>query len=298
VADRRDAADRTAQLWLGTLVEIAVEAPTSATRRAALGAAFAAIERVHGALSGHDPESELSRVNRGAALGVEPVSEDFRAVLDRALVIARRSGGVFDPTVGGLVAAWGFLPRRTAADAQATWRDVRLDAHGVRFLRPLALDFDGIAKGYAVDCAIAALRAHGASAGRVNAGGDLRVFGTPIEPVHVRTGGPQSIVVPLVALGDGAVATSAYGGQRHRVAGRWTTPLVDPIRRLPRMSTRTVSVIAPDCTTADALTKVVALQGAATAKLLAACGASAAIFLPRRGRWRCTRLPSPQTATY
>ena len=269
-------------MWLGTLVEISARAGTETARKDALAAAFAAIARVHRALSRHDPESELSRVNRCALQAIQPVSTDFRTVLERALEIARQSGGAFDPTVGG---------RERTLQNGATWRDVELDAHGVRFARPLALDFDGIAKGYAVDRAIAALQARGATAGRVNAGGDLRVFGTDPEAIHVRTGGAQSIVLPLVALADGAVATSAYGGQRRRRSGRWTAPLIDPRSKLPRMSTRTVSVIAMDCITADALTKVVALEGGAAAKLLASCGAIAAILSPARGRWRCTRLP-------
>jgi thiamine biosynthesis lipoprotein len=283
MVDRSDAAHAAiaAQMWLGTLVEISVRADTEAVRKDALAAAFAAIARVHRALSRHDPESELSRVNRCAVQATQAISKDFRLVLERALEIARQSAGAFDPTVG----------RERTLQNGATWRDVELDARGVRFARPLALDFDGIAKGYAVDCAVAALQAHGVTAGRVNAGGDLRVFGADPEPIHVRTGGPQSVVVPLASLADGAVATSAYGGQRRRRSGRWTTPLIDPRSTLPRMSTRTVSVIAADCITADALTKVVALDGGAAAKLLASCGAAAAILSPARGRWRCTRLP-------
>ncbi|HTS20872.1 MAG TPA: FAD:protein FMN transferase [Casimicrobiaceae bacterium] len=279
-----------AQIWLGTLVEVSARAGTEAARKAALAAAFAAIARVHRALSRHDPESELSRVNRGALTTIQPVSKDFRAVLRRALEIACRSVGAFDPTVGHVERD------ERAPEGGATWRDVELDLRGVRFARPLALDFDGIAKGYAVDCAVAALQSHGATAGRVNAGGDLRVFGPEPEPIHVRTGGPQSVVLALAMLADGAVATSAYGGQRRRRWGRWTTPLIDPRSALPRMSTRTVSVIAADCITADALTKVVALEGAAAAKTLASCGASAAILSPARGRWRCTRLPRPAAA--
>jgi thiamine biosynthesis lipoprotein len=247
---------------------------------------------VHRKLSGQDPASELSFVNRSAARAGQPISPEFRAVLSRALEIARDSGGAFDPT------ARSFAADDVAGlDPEATWRDVELDIRGVRFRRPLVLDFDGIAKGYAVDRAVAEMRAEGASAGVVSAGGDLRVFGEDAEPVHVRTGGPQSVVVPLVTLADGAVATSAYGGQRCRRRGRWQTPLVDPRSGLPRMSTRTVSVIAPDCITADALTKVVALEGSAAGRVLAACGASAAILSPARGRWRCTILPRPIRAT-
>jgi thiamine biosynthesis lipoprotein len=284
-AQTRDV-DRAAQLWLGTLVEISARAASSTARRRAMAAGFAAIADVHRKLSAQDAASELSRVNRSAARRMQPVSPDFRAVLSRALAIARDSAGAFDPTARILAE-----DEASRFDPGASWRDVELDRRGVRFHRRLALDFDGIAKGYAVDRAVEALRNAGASAGVVSAGGDLRVFGNDAEPVHVRTGGPQSIVVPLVALADGAVATSAYGGQRRRHRGRWTTPLVDPASGLPRMSTRTVSVIAADCITADALTKVVALEGAAASGVLAACGASAAILSPARGRWRCTIVP-------
>ncbi|NDP41495.1 MAG: FAD:protein FMN transferase, partial [Aromatoleum sp.] len=240
-------AARRAQLWLGTLVEISVESPASAPVEAGVAAAFAVIARVHRALSLHDRESELSRVNRNAPAAVQTLSADLRAVLSCSLELAARSGGAFDPTVGGRVAALGFLPPQARSARDASWRDVELTPRGVRFARPLVLDFGGIAKGYAVDCAIDALRLHFIAAGRVNAGGDLRVFGNQSELVHVRTGGPQGIILPLVAITDGAVATSAFGGQRRRIGGRWATPLIDPRDRLPRMSTRTVSVVASTC---------------------------------------------------
>jgi thiamine biosynthesis lipoprotein len=100
--------------------------------------------------------------------------------------------------------------------------------------------------------------------------------------------------MPLVTLTDGAVATSAYGGQRRRIGGRWATPLIDPLSRLPIMSTRTVSVVAPTCMVADALTKVVALRGGRAAGVLSAYGTSAMPLSPAAGRWRCTQLPQPR----
>lgn len=283
---------RRAQLWLGTLVEISAHASSQRALDAGIEAAFTAIARVHHALSGHDASSELSRVNRQASIALQPVSHDLRTVLACALDLAARSGGSFDPTVGGQVTKLGFLPRHAATDDDASWRDVELTRRGVRFRHPLVLDFSGIAKGYAVDCAIAALQEHNVVCGRVNAGGDLRVFGRGRESIHVRTGGPQSIVVPLVELGDGAIATSAYGGARRRTTERrWATPLIDPRAGLPVMSTRTVSVIARTCMLADALTKVVALRGRAAASVLRGYDASAIVLSPAAGRWRCTRLP-------
>ena len=282
---------RRAQLWLGTIVEINAEGATEAVTECAIAAGFAAVARIHRVLSNHDPDSELSRLNRRASVRRTPVSRDLRAVLACGLTVAERSGGAFDPTQGARLAALGFLPPQATELRGATWRDVCLDARGVAFAQPLALDLGGIAKGYAVDCAIFALRAQGASAGAVNAGGDLRVFGAHDEPIGVRTGGPCGGIVPLVQLGDGAVATSAYSGQRRRVDGRWATPLIEPRNGLPIMSTRTVSVIAPTCMIADALTKGVALRGRDAAAALMAFGASAVMFSPAGERWRCTRLP-------
>ena len=286
---------RRAQIWLGTLVEIAVEVSAHEAPAAGIAAAFAAIARVHRALTLHDPGSELSQVNRNAYKAMQPVSRDLRAVLSCALELAARSGGAFDPTVGHRLAAMGFLPPQAPSHHDVRWRDVELTAHGVGFAKPLVLDFGGIAKGYAVDLAVEALRRHGIAAGRVNAGGDMRVFGHRSEQVHVRTGGPQGRVVPLVSICDGAVATSAYGGQRRRIGGRWATPLVEPRSGLPNMSTRTVSVVAPSCMVADALTKVVALRGIAASAVLTFYGASAMLLSPAAGHWRRTQLPQPRT---
>ncbi|HTP45308.1 MAG TPA: FAD:protein FMN transferase [Casimicrobiaceae bacterium] len=287
---------RRSWLLLGTLVEIAAEAPSQSMLESALLAARAELARIHQSLSGHDAGSELSRVNALAASDPQPISDDLRRVLSCALDIATRSRGVFDPTVGAQVAALGFLPPQAAAPGVASWRDVELSREALRYAKPLVLDLGGIAKGYAVDCAIDALRVNGATAGRVNAGGDLRVFGTRGEPVHVRTGGPQGALFPLVTLVDGAVATSAYGGQRRRRDRRWAAPLIDPRLRLPVLSTRTVSVIASTCMVADALTKVVALLGRGAQGILRAYRADAVVLSPARGRWRCTRLESTMVA--
>jgi len=291
MADSTIVHTRRAQLWLGTLVDIRAEARSPATLERALAAAFAAIARVHYALSGHDASSELSRVNRNALRSVQRVSADFRAVLECALDVASRSDGTFDPTIATQPASAReqecvMVPR----SPRASWRDVELTPRGVRYRRPARLDLDGIAKGYAVDCAIDALRDQGALAGRVSAGGDLRIFGHAPETVHVRTGGPQGVVMPLAEVGDAAVATSAYGDQRRYLRGRWVTSLIDPRTSLPIMTTRTISVIASTCMVADALTKVVALRGRDAMPLVRVYDAAAAILSPAAGHWRCTLL--------
>jgi thiamine biosynthesis lipoprotein len=282
---------RRAQPWLGTLVDIDARAHSERALADGFNAAFAAIARVHRALGGHDAESELTRVNRHAAFTRQTISTDLRTVLACALALAARSDGAFDPTVGGELVALGLLPPLVRHARGATWRDVVLDEEDVLFKRPLVLDLNGIAKGYAVDCATGALRDAGVTRACVNAGGDLRVFGAATETVHVRTGGAQSVMLPLIEIGDGAVASSAYGGQRRRIRGRMVTPLIEPRARLPSMTTRTVTVVAPTCMIADALTKVVALKGERAEGVLAQYGAGAAILSPAKGRLRCTYLP-------
>ena len=106
---------RRAQFWLGTLVEIGAVAPSQHQLDQGIAAAFGAVARVHHALSGHDPASELSRVNRLAAGALQPISNDLRSVLTCALDLAERSRGSFDPTVGGHVSALGFLPPHCSA---------------------------------------------------------------------------------------------------------------------------------------------------------------------------------------
>ena len=282
---------RAARFFLGTMVDIAATGTAVAVSRG-IEDAFAAIAQVQRALSAQDAASELTRVNGLAHCGPQPISGAFRAVLACALDMAQRTCGGFDPTIGGLMCDLGLLPKHSSHDRRASWRDVHLDHGGVSFARPLLLDFGGIAKGYAVDRAIDALRDAGAVAASVNAGGDIRVFGGGIDTVHVRTGGARCVALPLVELADGAVATSAYGSQRRRVAGRWATPLIDARFGLPSMTTRTVSVVAPQCMVADALTKVVALRGATSAAVLASYGAEAIVLTPVKERWRCVEIPA------
>ncbi len=143
-----------------------------------------------------------------------------------------------------------------------------LPGNRVRFHRPLQIDLGGIAKGFAVDQAIAALRSDGASSGCVNAGGDLRVFGPTPSLIHVRHPLRPGETMPLVRLADAALATSAGYHSRKRRHGRWLTPLVDPRDGRPCTECVSVSVQAPSCLIADALTKVLMILGDASLPIL------------------------------
>ena len=133
----------------------------------------------------------------------------------------------------------------------------------MRFTQPLLLDLGGIAKGYAVDAALAVLRDAGLASARVNAGGDLARFGDAAAPVQVRHPLVPTQMLHLAELQNGAVATSA-GYYQHGAS-----PLRHPGSGAELCRHDSISVLAPDCMTADALTKIVAAEPARAPALLA-----------------------------
>ncbi|MBU1265130.1 MAG: FAD:protein FMN transferase [Gammaproteobacteria bacterium] len=254
------AARKRARPLLGTLVEIDARSSSIAAVDAAIERAFAAVQAVHALMSYHEPASDVSRLNRMGA-GTAPVDPHTWQVLTAARAVSEASEGRFDVSVAPQLVQHGYLPQHAdfaAAAPEANWRHIELlPGHRVRLARPLHLDLGGIAKGYAVDCAIRALQDAGMEAGRVNAGGDLRLFGDVAETIHVRHPQAATRLLPLCQISEGALATSANYYSHRRVGGRTVSPLIDPATRAPCASERSVSVLAHRCTLADALTKVV-----------------------------------------
>jgi thiamine biosynthesis lipoprotein len=267
---------RRARPLLGTYVDVAACAPTPEAEWAAVDAAFAAVARVHRLMSFHDPESDLARINRRAHAEPVAVAPETFAVLERAAFFSEASDGLFDCTVGAALVRAGRLPGPARAPhAGGSWRDVELLSGGrIRFRRPLTIDLGGIAKGYAVDAAIEALVRHGAQSACVNAGGDLRAAGPRAWPIAVRSPRSRTRAVPMPALRDGAVATTACAG------GPGASRVADPRTGRIRRASCSVSVYAPRCIDADALTKIVWLGAAPPTALLERLGARAVEIAP------------------
>lgn len=250
---------------LGTFVEICAEGGRGTDLTKAVEAAFNRVERVQQLMSAHDPASELSRVNAEAFVRPIKVSDEMFEVLRRGLELARVSAGGFDFSIAPVLAVWGFLPEHLRRRNAGTWRDITLlPGNGVRFARPLAIDLGGIAKGFAVDAAIAELRARKVNAGIVNAGGDLRVFGRRESQIHLRHPATAQPLAQPIPLRDAALATSSPCFTRQRWRGRTVSHLVNECQR-PLTRNISVSVRAGECWLADALTKVVFNADPATA---------------------------------
>ncbi|HTQ00266.1 MAG TPA: FAD:protein FMN transferase [Casimicrobiaceae bacterium] len=243
-----------ATIALGTLVEVAL--PHDEATESRFRAAFSIVSHVHARMSPHAVDGDVARIAHEAHRRAIRVDAHTYAVLELALAMSADSRGVFDPTTPqsrGRMQAIVLLPRLRVRASEA-----------------VSVDLGGIAKGYAVDCAVAALREAGASAGIVNAGGDLRVFGdSHWHAVRVRHPAKPTLTRPLCELRNQALATSAaYFGE---------TAVDRRTRRTHRLR-HSVTVVAPTCAVADALTKVVALAPADAPRLLERYNAQAIVL--------------------
>ena len=238
---------RRARPLLGTLVEVGVclRSP-DAMGHAVCDLAFDAIADVQRQLSRFDSRSDIARFNALPAGGWLDVQADTAIVLSAAQQLFGDSDGVFDVSLGSAPAGWRLRGQRL--------HKLRAEAR---------LDLGGIGKGHAVDCAVQALQHAGVAGGWVNAGGDLRSFGTAVVALQLRDE-QRGGVIDFGRLHDGAFATSHFGaGARSRLSAAGA----------PACSH--VSVAAPTCLLADALTKVVAVSGDVEHRLMARKGAQA-----------------------
>lgn len=227
---------------LGTFVEITADLET------AIDAAFEAVARVHALMTAHAPDSDVSRINRLAherPLEIDPATA---AVLERALHWSRQSAGAFDVVAAGAAAIRSgqlLLHPGQPEPRAAHWSWLEICGPVVKLLKPACIDLGGIAKGYAVDRAVAVMKAKGALFGLVNAGGDMAGFGSQSWPVQVVQPETRRAIAD-VAVSNGAIATSSLkpDGTAGHLPGRAAGLL-------------SATVYAPNAMDADALTKIV-----------------------------------------
>ena len=311
---------------------VALNGPTMGTRWSVLffadpgfdpaparAALQASVDEVDAQMSTWKPDSDLMRLNAAPVGGWVAVPERLCAVLRLGLGIGRASGGAFDIAMGDAVTAWGFGPEaaateriRTAmtADRLPADRALEIDATSglVRKNAPVALDLNGIAKGYGVDRLAETLAALGIDDALVGIDGEMRALGQrpdgqawtiAVEAPDPARRAPHSIL----ALQDAAVATS--GDYRHwvEVRGRRLSHTMDPGRGAPvPASPASVTVVARTCAEADAWATALMVLGSDAGAELARRHGLNALFIDRAGdRLRETRVgrlfaPGPDPA--
>ena len=257
---------------MGTLFRIVLYARDSLQAHAAARAAFARIDSLDAMLSDYREDSELSRLSARAGDGAWiPVGDELWFLLHTSKQIAILSDGAFDPTIGPLSKLWrkairqGEFPETAALQAAKEKVGYQhLEFHESQQMARLALpgmrlDLGSIAKGYAVDEAMAMLRLHGIPVALADGGGDLLAG----EPPPGKTGWEVAIGSDtILTIARQAVATSGDTYRYLEWQGRRYSHIIDPRTGLGVAHGWQVSVLAPGCTTADALASVLGAEPA------------------------------------
>lgn len=255
------------KIALGTFIEI-----TSSDERAGR-IAFQEIERIENLLSKYRPDSDVWLVNK---YGKAKVSQETIFVVNKARQFWQASNGAFDITVEPLMKIWGFqdkqyrIPPREEIEGALKlvgMDKVIVDEKGSRIelvIQGMAIDLGGIAKGYAVDRAVLKLREAGVRDALINAGGDIFCLGKKFSrawQIAIKDPRGKGIVKDLI-LTDKAIATSGDYEVFFIVDEQRFSHIIDPKTGYPSQSgVVSVSIVADDCLTADALATSIFILG-------------------------------------
>jgi thiamine biosynthesis lipoprotein len=265
-------------LVFGTVVDIKLWGVDDATGQQVVAQLAEDFDYMHRTWHAWHPGA-LGRINQ-----MLPTGESFSGapsvlpLIQRATELSERSGGLFNPAIGKLIALWGFAsdeppkgpppqPAEIQAllDAQPRMQDVVIDGVSLRSSNPaVKLDFGAFAKGYAVDRAIERLRELGIDNAIVNAGGDLRAIGRHGERpwrVGVRHPRGPGILASVEVSGDESVFTSGDYERYFDWEGVRYDHIIDPRSGYPAQGVASVTVFAQQADLADAAATALSVAG-------------------------------------
>ncbi|MDP5238524.1 FAD:protein FMN transferase [Uliginosibacterium sp. 31-16] len=243
----------------GTRVEVVTQGAPEAQARDAIAAVLREFDRLHRTYHAWQP-SELTRLNEALARGeTASVQPEMLGLIRSAQTYSELGEHLFNPAIGRLIQLWGFhsdtfvarLPApealRQAVATQPHMSDLQIDGNQIRSRNPaVALDFGGIAKGWALDKAAAILREHGIHNALINIGGNVMALGSKgkqpwtVGIQHPRASGPLA----TLALYDGeAIGTSGDYQRFFDLNGQRYSHLLDPRTGEPARHTQAVTVL-------------------------------------------------------
>ncbi len=263
------------RVLMGTFWEV-----TSPDKEAA-GIVFAETSRLEQLLSKYIPDSEISRLNKAGKLKVSP---DTFYIIKKSRELCSATGGAFDITVAPLVDLWGFTDRKFRVPEAAEIREVltrvgsdKIILHEndnvVEFKIPgMKIDLGGIAKGYALDCAVKKLKAKNIRSCLINAGGQVYALGDKFGQswkVAVQ-GARKAEITGALELKNQSASTSGDYQQYFLIGNKRYCHIIDPATGYPAQAgIASVTVISGSGTEADAFSTAVFVLGKEKAKTLA-----------------------------
>ncbi|MDQ6627756.1 MAG: FAD:protein FMN transferase [Pseudomonadota bacterium] len=259
---------------MGTAISVELWCEDRAAGVAAIEAVMDEMHRIDDAMSPHKDDSELSRINRRAGKMAVPLSDEMTKLLVRAAEFSVLSHGAFDITYAAVGHLYDYRQGVRPSDvALAKARQavghhhlqVDAKAQTIRFGRPgMRIDLGGFAKGHAVDNAAAILRRHGIRHANVSAGGDSRVIGDRRgRPWTIGIRDPRNAekMVAVLPLEDVSISTSGDYERFFEADGVRFHHLIDPATGRSPANLHSVTILADDGLTCEALSKAVFVLG-------------------------------------
>ena len=259
---------------MGTAIGVELWSDERGAGEAAITAVMDEMHRIDRTMSPHKADSELSIINRDAGSRAVPVSAEMARLIVRAAEFAELSSGAFDITYAAVGQLYDYRQGIRPSDAELVearaavgWRHLVLDTQAatVRFARPgMRIDLGGFAKGHAVDNATSILRRRGIAHAMVSAGGDSRVIGDRRGrpwTVGVRDPRQPGKVVAMLPLEDVSISTSGDYERFFDSDGVRFHHLIDPATGRSPSSVQSVTILADDGLTTEALSKIVFVLG-------------------------------------
>ncbi len=283
---------------LGTTLTLRAGHADGARADAGLDAAVATIRHVEQQMSLFNPQSALSTLNREGVL--HQPHADLVHVLQLAQQVSAKSNGAFDVTVQPLWLAWATAQRENrlptkpdlaAARARVGWQHVEVNQKSIRLMRPgMSLTLNGIAQGFAGDLARSALQAHGVEHALIDTGEWSALGQSPEQSawtLGIANPRIESALIAKINMDGRAVATSSDAHYRFG-ADDVHHHIFDPRTGYSPRALASVTVLAPTCALADALTKVMFMADAKQALMLAKRWKVDVLVVEKKGEWQAS----------
>ena len=234
---------------------------------------FTEMDRINALMSSYLEDSELSLINKNAALAAVDVDAELRHLIRRSIYFSEISSGAFDITYASVGYAYDYRKQQQPSDEEVSqklkainYRLIELDERGIRFKdKAVRIDLGGIAKGYAVDRAIDLLQKCDITQAMVSAGGDSRIIGDRegrpwiIGIQHPRKTDGIALRLPL---SDSAISTSGDYERFFIDNGQRIHHIINPDTGRSSKASWSATVTGPDAMTTDALSTTIFILGA------------------------------------
>jgi thiamine biosynthesis lipoprotein len=245
--------------------------PDKSVLNHAISLAQQEVERLEAKYSRFLASSELSKINQAAGVQATLVDAETAGLINYASLCFEQSDGLFDISSGPLSKLWDFkskqIPSQHQIDEQLKhvgFNKITWDGQHIDLPAGMQIDFGGVVKEHAADCAQQVLLNAGIQHGLVDLAGDMAVVGCKPnnEPWQVGVRDPENPNTPvsIIPLSHGAIATSGYYERYMMVDGQRYCHILNPKTGWPVQYCATVSIVSERCIVSGSLATIAMLK--------------------------------------